>query len=35
MNDVNYDVDQKKYIYSCGQADKYIYNTYKQFNRVV
>lgn len=32
MNDVNCDVDQNQYIYSCGQADKYMYNMYKQFN---
>ena len=34
MNDVKYDVDQSKYIYSCDLADldKYMYNMYKQFN---
>ena len=34
MNDVhvNYNADQSKFIYSCGQADKYMYYMYKQFD---
>ena len=31
MNDVNYDVDRSKDIYSCFQADKYM-SAYRQLN---
>ena len=34
MNDMTYDVDRSKDIYSCLQADKYTYKRYRAF-RVV
>ena len=31
MNDVTYDVDRSKDIYSCLQADKYMYKRFRAF----
>ena len=33
MNDVNYDVDRSKDIYSCFQADMYMYKRYRALGR--
>ena len=33
MNDVNYDVDRSKDIYSCFQADRYMYKRYRALGR--
>ena len=36
MNDVNYDINRSKDIYSCFQADKYsLNNLIKRYNRVI